>query len=364
MLLNSIDRKKTKIHLLLASKIAVGSSLAIFIAYSLKLENPVSAGTITLLTLMTTKWESVRLSYYRLLTFLISVMIGWIVFLHIDNVMAAYGAYAFFTVWIAEEFGWRSTISVNAVIGAHLLISQDFSAALVLNEFTLVIIGIMIAFPLNLFQGNRSARKHIIQDMRMTEERLQAVLRQIAQYLLNPELPDESDAGNDPEEIISSGVWAEIHRLENDILSYVHDAYEYQENTFHSHPVYYIDYFEMRYDQCQVLHSLHSSMRQIRSVPSQAFIVADYIRYLSDFVIEKNHPEQQELKLAAIFESMKTEALPRSREEFESRALLFHILKDLDSFLSYKRQFVEKLDEKQLERYWLNIPESDTPEPS
>lgn len=37
---------------------------------------------------------------------------------------------------------------------------------------------------------------------------------------------------------------------------------------------------------------------------------------------------------------MKKEPLPVTREEFESRALLYHILMDLEEFLIEKKRFV------------------------
>ena len=49
---------------------------------------------------------------------------------------------------------------------------------------------------------------------------------------------------------------------------------------------------------------------------------------------------------------MEKEELPESREEFESRALLYHILMDLEEFLKYKRAFVEGLGERQRKEYW------------
>ncbi len=332
------NKKQLKKHALLALKIGVGSSLAILIAGRLHLDNMVSAGTITLLTLMTSKWETVRLSIFRVITFGVSIAIAWLVFLHIEAPIPAYGCYIFLTVLIAELFNLRATISVNAVIGAHLLITHDFSLRSIENEFILVLIGIVIALILNQIQNNREHKKDMIGCMRRTEKDMQDILRKMSDYLL--------DAGDQVK------VWDDINGLDQRLLTYIRDAGEYQDNTFHSHPVYYIDYFEMRYDQCQVLDSLHSSLQQIRSMPAQAKVVAEYIIYLTDYVIEINHPEQQELELKKVFDSMSLEELPESREEFESRALLYHILKDLESFLAIKRRFVEKLDEKQLDRYW------------
>lgn len=87
--------------------------------------------------------------------------------------------------------------------------------------------------------------------------------------------------------------WDDICTLEKDIQSCAKEAYEYQNNTFHSQPEYYIAYFEMRYNQCQVLHNLYYEMKKIRTVPVQAKLVAEYMLYLTDFVNEFNCPKKQ-----------------------------------------------------------------------
>lgn len=337
-----MERNKTlKKQLLMAAKIGIGSSLAIFIAKQLHLDNAVSAGTITLLTLLGTKWDTVKLSVFRLITFGISIVISCFLSMYIHNTTIAFGIFVFLTVLVAEILGWRTTISVNAVAGAHLFISGDFSPTNIYNEFLLVMIGILLAIILNLFHDNENHKLSMVADMRKTEIDLRDILKDIAAYLRQP--TDSSD------------VWTKIKNLESRLQKYIRDAYEYQDNTFSSHPVYYIDYFEMRYDQVQVLHSLHYSMQQISTVPRQANLIADYILYLTDYVVEKHHPEQQEERLHRILEGMKKDDLPKTREEFESRALLFHILMDLESFLKYKKQFVEKLDDKQMKRYWYKL---------
>ena len=46
--------------------------------------------------------------------------------------------------------------------------------------------------------------------------------------------------------------------------------------------------------------------------------------------------------------------MPKTNEEFESRALLYHILLDLEDFLKYKMRFVKELDETKRRIYWKN----------
>lgn len=330
-------RRRRKL-LLLAIKVAVGSSAAIYIAQRMNLEYAASAGTIALLTLMATKWETVRLSFYRIITFVMAIGVAWAVFLHIEKVWIAYGVFVLVVVLISDVLGWKATISVNSVIGTHLLISRDFSVMSVCNEFILVIIGITMALILNLFHDNHNSKKDIIANMRFTESRLQMIMGELAAYLSNKEMQRD--------------VWEDICMLEEQLHEFVKEAYEYQENTFQSHTGYYPDYFEMRQNQCHILHNLHYEMKKIRTMPRQAKVIADYMLYLTDFVVEVNTPTIQIEKLEEIFSGMKKEELPVTREEFESRALLYHILMDIEEFLVFKQRFVNGLNDRQRKEYW------------
>ena len=330
--------EKYRKTLLLAVKIGLGSSIAIYAAQMLHLDNAVSAGTVTLLTLMTSKWETIRLSAARLATVILTLLMVWIIFPHISSMWIAYGVLLTLVVFIAESFGWRATISVNAVAAAHLLTNQDFSAAAIGNEFLLVLIGVILAMVLNLFHANYSHRQKIISDMRDTETGLQAILKELAAYLSGDEA--------------RHNVWDDIRALENRIQGYIKSAYEYQENTFQSHPEYYISYFEMRHDQCRILHNLNNEMVKIRSMPKQAVIIAEYLLYLAEYVIEINHPTRQITRLGEIFGAMRNGEPPKTSDEFEDRALMYHILMDIQDFLTYKADFVSKLDQAQIERYW------------
>lgn len=328
------SRKK----LLKAVKIAVGSSMAVFMAKTFHLDYAISAGTIALLTVVTTKWETIRLSLYRLVTLLLTILLAGVLFFHISNEWVAYGIFVFILVMVCEMFSWGAAISVNSVIGAHFLTDMDFSIEFVMNEIMLVVIGIIIAVILNLFHANESSRKNLISCMRLSENQLQMLLGELSAYLSGKEM--------------QRNVWEDICALEKQLQGYIKEAYEYQENTFQSHPGYYIDYFEMRLNQCHVLHNLHYEMKKIRTMPKQAKIIADYMLYLMDYVIELNIPSPQMEKLNEIFLCMKSEELPVTREEFESRALLYHILMDIEEFLKFKMRFVNGLNGRQKKIYW------------
>lgn len=332
--------KKIKIRKegLAALKIALASSLAIYIAYSLHLQNEVSAGIIALLTVLTTKWETVRLTIYRMLSLIITIILAVLIFKNIQNEWVAFGLFIFLVVLALEMFGWMATLSVNAVIGGHFLMNLDFGVEFLLNEFYLVVIGVVLAFVVNLFHPYETTRKTLVSYMRESERGIKELLVEVAGYLAFKSGP--------------VNVWVKMHIFEGTLQRYILEACEYQENTFASHPGYYIDYLEMRLQQCHILHNLHGEIKKIRQMPAQAEIVRKYILYLAEQVKEKNDPQEQMKRMEELFYTFSKEELPKNMEEFESRAILYHIIMDLEDLLICKQRFIRDLSPEKKRIYW------------
>ncbi|MBQ8822724.1 MAG: hypothetical protein IJZ82_08790 [Lachnospiraceae bacterium] len=326
------DKKKMKRILVKAIKIGLGSSLAILLASFLELQYQIFAGTITLLTILTTRWETIRLSFYRVITFFISVAVCWLVFSHLGGGWLEYGLFVFIIIIINELMGWSATLSVNAVIGAHFFTEMDFSLRFIANEFALVLIGIVIAVILSFFNNNKGSEKQILKDMKYVEDNLQGILTHLSAYLRKEELPHS--------------VWDDINSLEDKLKEFIQDAIEYNNNSFSDHPTYYVDYFEMRLLQVDMLRSLHEEMQRMRSMPVQADVVADYLDFMNACLGKMDSLEMQIEKLHEILKHLKEDHLPQDMEEFQSRAILYHVLMDIEDFLYIKRRFVEGLDEK------------------
>ena len=320
--------------LLLAGKIAIGSSLAIITAELLHLQFAASAGTVTLLTVLTTRKGTLKLSGARIVTFLLAAVITLVTLLPIHSEWLAFGLYIFLVSLISERFGLRATISTNAVIGTHFLTTLDFSPAFFLNEFLLVFIGIVYAFLLSLWQNEESERESFRQHIHQLEQDVQGILGEIAKYLSN--------------EPCSSNLWQDLTAIQGKLEKNMAEAYEYEGNTKDEDAGYYARYFEMRMNQVTILVGLQREMQKIKSMPVQAERIAEYIRYLNQYILELNEPTQQMQRLDEMFQQMKTQPLPVTREEFENRAVLYHILMDLEEFLLLKKRFVDSGDSTHL----------------
>ena len=90
---------------------------------------------------------------------------------------------------------------------------------------------------------------------------------------------------------------------------------------------------------------------RIQEMPSQARIISAYLKYLAKYVHEKNIPDRQREELQEIFDRMKLQPLPEEREEFESRAILYHVLLDLEDFLLAKQRFADQYIRGRNRRY-------------
>ena len=73
---------------------------------------------------------------------------------------------------------------------------------------------------------------------------------------------------------------------------------------------------------------------------------------LAENITEYNNPEEQLSSLKEIIEHIKCDELPTTMEEFESSALLFHILMDIEDLLVYKKHFIDNVDKIQKKHYW------------
>ena len=308
-----------------ALKIAVGSCAAITLAELFGLEYATSAGIVTLLTVQNTKMDTIRLALDRFFSFLLSICLIAVCF-HLPGIgWVNYGIYLLLMVTACYVMDWQNTISVNAVIGTHFMLSADYSAAFVTEEFLLIAVGTGFALLMNWKMPDHGRR--IREDIHQVENDMQRVLLALAGYLRGEHGGEE--------------VWDRLDRMETYLHEGMERAHEHAHNTLREEDRYYADYLEMRLQQCGQLQLMKARMRRVARMPSQAEIISCSLENLVHYMHEQDIPEQQMEELQRLFKRMQQEALPVSREEFENRAILYHVMMDLEEFLLIKKHFLE-----------------------
>lgn len=320
-------RTDWKIWVIYAFRLSIASSLAIYAADLLKLQFSTQAGVICLFSMLSTTKDTLKLSVARLLSFVITFVAAWITFHHISSEWVAFGVYIFVTVIFSEMYGWGAALSANVVAGCHFLSVESFTTDIIINEFYIVLTGLLFALIFNLFRDTDSTKAVLEKNIEEVQKKMQIVLDEMAEYLYSQ--------GADQD------VWPILDDLQNFLEKAIITASEYEGNSFEDDAKYYVRYFEMRRSQCVILVNLHEELTKIKYIPKQSAVIIEYLHYLRAFVTEMNVPDQQIRNLQKIFERMRKDELPITREEFESRAVLFHVLMDLDDFLSIKKRFIE-----------------------
>ena len=188
--------------------------------------------------------------------------------------------------------------------------------------------GIVFALIFKFIHNDEWARYRLNKDVESVKQAMTEAMEDIAEYLSSRETNDS--------------VWDKLTALHLQLHEIIHRATDYEGNSLGKDADYYYQYFEMRKEQCFILESLHAEMDKIRYQPRQARIITEFIYHISGSAAEKNDPQKQIDYLVEIFDRMKREALPASREEFESRAMLYHILMDLEEFLLVKKHFLDQ----------------------
>ncbi|HHV11387.1 MAG TPA: aromatic acid exporter family protein [Clostridiales bacterium] len=341
------------INLLFLLKVSIGSAAAILIANQFGLLYSPSAGIITLLTIQNTKKETLTLALKRFIAFALAVIISYLVFQGIGYTAVAFGGFVFLFVALCLALGLKEAISMNAVLMTHFLIEKRMDVPLVFNELGLLCVGMLLGIVLNLIMPSKRSR--IRKNQLLIEEDIKEALKSLAKLLRGKEAClIQGDAAVYPREERGEGLWKGIdfNQLEVKLEGLLRSAYEEADNTLLNDTKYLISYLEMRKLQLSVLKDIKSNIKEIPVILKQTYPVAEFIDKIAESFHELNNTKGLLEDLEELKEHYRKEELPQTREEFEYRATLFQILKELEYFLWIKRNFIIEIKRKNIQSYW------------
>ena len=322
-------------QLLFLIKVGFGSAIAIWLAGSLGLLYSPSAGIITLLTIQNTRRETIAIGVRRILSFLLAIMLAFVAFSLMGYTFAAFGVFILFFVGLCHPLGLKDGISMNAVLMTHFLIEKHMKLVLIGNEILLLIIGMGIGILINMIMPRYEDR--IRREQVKVEEEMKWILKMLAERLRKSGIDDMAVA------------FPKLDTLLEELLI---KAYEDAGNTLLNDTRYQVAYLEMRKLQVEVLKSIACHIEGIPVILRQSLPMANFLEHTATSFHELNNAVELLAELEELSLHYKQEALPVTREEFEYRAILFQVLKELEYFLLLKRNFVKELERKKMNSYW------------
>ncbi len=281
-----------------AVKVALGCSLAVLLARAMDLSTATAVVTITLLSVQRTKKDTLRAALRRCLAFLSALALALPLFFLLRFSVLSLGLFLLLFVPICQWLNIEEGLAMSTVLMLHVWNARTITAALVLNETILMAIGILMGIVMNLYMPRRT--RAIREDQRITEERMRAILRDMGTFLREDSDPPEVDIPHRPpldlqpdpipEHVPSrrktssrSGEYSAfparipdgIDALRAHLDEACKRALALADNTFHPDMRYFLQYMEMRRQQCRSLSRLAGSLSRLtpdsRPFPWQAW---------------------------------------------------------------------------------------------
>lgn len=360
----NLGRKMNREKWLKGIKLTAAAILAITAANLLGLKFAATAGIITILSIQNTKKETLRVACRRGLAFLCALGIAAVAFHVLDFTIFAFALYLFLFSCVCLCFGWTEAIAMDSVLITHFLSEGNMGAALFVNEICLFLTGTCMGILANLHLHRETELYDELQQR--ADRQMRAALKQMEALLLaggrlpaaeeaayeKDELPDRDELLTGDElqkrgEVQKRGglpdqeTKACLDELEKALEELQDCAYRNWNNTFFKTSVYETEYAVMRSRQVEVLRHIYASVKMTESMPKQTRQVAALIGRIEAEYDRDNTVAALMEALQELFAEMRRDTLPHTREEFEARAVLFYLLKQLEEFLQLKRDFAE-----------------------
>lgn len=303
-------------------KTALGTPFAIWVAQMLQLDNFASAGILTILCIQITRKKSILSAWHRFAACLIAMALSYVFFELVGYHPLAIGMMLFafipVTVWLKLTPG----IVTSSVIILHLYGSGSIGWGVIWNELVLITVGIGTALLLNLYMP--SLENKLEEYQREVEYNFSIILKELATYLkegneqwVGRELTHTAD-------VLEKAKSLAFRDVENHLL------------RTHNH---YYHYFHMRTKQFELLERMLPLVSQISQSYAHGFTIADFFEELAEAVHSGNTAIIYLRKLKVMKDEFRQDRLPESREEFEVRASLYHLLNQIEEYLIIKRSF-------------------------
>jgi uncharacterized membrane protein YgaE (UPF0421/DUF939 family) len=311
-------------------KTAIGAAVGMLIAQSLGLKYGTAAGVIVILSVQSTKRQSVKIAIQRMGAFFLALFLSSILFNSAGFTPIIFGVFLLIFVPLAARFKLNEGIVVSSVLVTHLLVEKTTAVPLIINELLLMLIGVSTALVLNLYMP--SVEKDIKDDIASVEDNIRELLHHMSIALR------ECAISIKEEELFIA--------LENTLKRGRQRAYRNLNNSLFSDSSYYVKYMDMRLQQLKALKNMRRHFEKFSITYKQTEMISDFTLNIANSIHEYNTAEGLLKNLQELREEFKNMELPKTREEFENRAMLYQFLNDMEQFLLIKNDFKKYIKEE------------------
>lgn len=302
-------------------KTAVGMTLGVIICKLLGLDNYASSAILVVLCIKHTKMHSVQAILSRLVSCLLILFLGSAIFSLLGQHAFVLGLIVLLFIPLTVVLNVQEGVITSCVILLHVFNAKAINGHLILNEIMLLIVGLGIAFLMNLMMPCLDKKlNHFKQDI---ENQITEIFNIFSQAC---------SMHNDHLNIKFDSLLLNIKKAKSLAFRDVKNHFVRNENSFYH-------YFDMREEQVELLKRMTSLLEKINTDDP---ILEKISQLMYEIGSNVNSNDYTALRLHSLYEirlSLDDLPLPTTHKTLNSRAHIIQILNELEEYLNIKSQF-------------------------
>ena len=159
-------------------KTGIGAVIAMIIAKELGLSYWVSAGIITILSIQSTKRESLKIAIESVI---IALIVSSVLFLALGFNSVVFGLYILVFIPLTVKLKVTDGIVVSSVLVTHLLVEKQVNSYWIINELGLMLVGVLVALILNSYMPKYEEK--VKEDIDYISEKIKEIFMDMAYSL-------------------------------------------------------------------------------------------------------------------------------------------------------------------------------------
>lgn len=307
----------------LAFKMSISATIALLIGNALGLQYATVGAVIAILSIQDTRKKALIISYKRIIACSMGILLSVMLYSLLGNGALVFGLFLIILIPLTSRLKAQEGMVPSVVLSTHFLVANNITIELIYNEVLLMIIGIGVAAIANIFMP--SLEDKFKDDKEWIEENYRVIISKMSKSLITHTVDiDEQKL---------------INEVEQRLYESKETAYKIVNNQFFKSSSYYTDYINMRINQFDTIKRMRLHFQRFNIPVEQMNVMADFTLCVSENISEMNDCKSLLIDLDILRSEFKKMELPKTREEFESRAQLLQFLNDMEEFLLIKRNF-------------------------
>lgn len=307
-------------------KITLGVVVAIIIAQALNMEFYMSVGTIVIVSMLSSKRQSISLAATRLLAALFSLALSSLMFTVLGFSLPVFALYILTFTYLMYMFDSKIAIVLNVVLVMHIYSLEEISFPILLNEFGLMFLGVVVALVFNSFILD--IEDELIGYQKDAEQLFDSIFKNMGNCLINQcEIGLVSEDLDELDQVLSKGKSRAYKYL---------NSYYIQENN------YYVEYFIMRKQQYYIIKTMQAFIRLKFLNQTEVKLLKDFTdNFVNNTKILNTCQSQMEMLEEINYYFTYESELPSTHLQLENRIALQQYLYSLKELVSAKMRFIE-----------------------